>query len=220
MNRSSGGCAGDARCLRGSRCDHAAAPLAVRRPDSVETHQRMARWGHQCGKTCQELYRCHQPHLVGVLDPVTDPAVVEHGEPLERDGRASTVAEQAFACGGQTSGHADAGVEIELQVLSAQTLGRLRQRETPCWVSALLGAAVLGPALQLSHAQAALQASHPGRGRVRVLGGVFVVLASKVAVLFEPANGSDGDDRDDLLQVEACWGSVFQRVDLFAGGIR
>jgi hypothetical protein len=82
-----------------------------------------------------------------VFDAVTDLAVVEHGEPLEREGRTSAVAEQAFACGGQPSGHPDAGVEIELQVLRAQALGRLRQRASSCWASALLGAAVLDPAL-------------------------------------------------------------------------
>jgi hypothetical protein len=123
-----GGCAGDARLLRWSRRDHAATPLAMRRPDSIKAYQRMARWRHQRRQACEELHGRHESHLVGVFESVTDLAVVEHGEPLEREGRTSAVAEQAFACGGQPSGHADAGVEIELQVLCAQALCRLRQR--------------------------------------------------------------------------------------------
>jgi hypothetical protein len=92
-------------------------------------------------------------------------------------------------------------VEIELQVLRTQTLARLRQRATRRWVSVLLGAAVLGQVLQLTHTQAALQAAHPRRGGVQVFGGVFVVVASKVAVLLEPPNGAGGNSRHDLFQV-------------------
>lgn len=109
----------------------------------------MARRGYQSSQARQKLRRRHEPHLVGILDPITDPAVVEHGKPLERERRASTVAEQAFARSGQTVGNADAGVEIELQVLGTEAVGGLRQRAGARRVWVVLGAAVFRTALEL-----------------------------------------------------------------------
>ena len=62
----------------------------------------------------------------GTACPAADLAVFEHGEPLERERRASAVGDQSFAHGGQTAGHAHAGVEIELQVLDTEARGGLR----------------------------------------------------------------------------------------------
>ena len=62
----------------------------------------MARWGYQRRKARQELGRRHEPHLVGVFDTVADPAILEHRKPLEREGRASAVAKEAFARGDWT----------------------------------------------------------------------------------------------------------------------
>jgi hypothetical protein len=75
------------------------------------------------------------------------------------------------------------------------------------------------PALQLTHAQAALQAPHPRRVGVRARTGIRLVIASKVAVLLQPADAARRDGRHDLFQIEAGGGSVFQRVDVLARGI-
>jgi ceramide glucosyltransferase len=60
VHRSARGGAGDARLILGRRGDHAAAPLTVRRPDSIEAHQRMARWRHQRRQAREELLRSAQ----------------------------------------------------------------------------------------------------------------------------------------------------------------
>jgi hypothetical protein len=161
----------------------------------------MSRWGHQSREARHELRRRHEAHPFVVLDSVADPAILEQRKPLERERRASAVAEQAFARGRQPSGHADTGVEIELQMLDTKAFGWLERRAAQCCLCVLLGAAVLCPALNLTHAQAALQAPHPWRVVVRVFGAVFLALASKVAVLFEPAHGACSDGRHDLFQI-------------------
>jgi hypothetical protein len=87
----------------------------------------MARWGHQSRKARHELRRRHEAHPFVVLETVANLAILEQRKPLERERRASAVAEQAFARGRQPSGHADAGVEIELQILDNKTFGWLER---------------------------------------------------------------------------------------------
>lgn len=112
----------------------AAAPPVVGRPYAVESHQWVARWWDQRRKARHELGRRHDAGLLAILDAVTDPAVVEHREPIEREGRARAVAEQSFTRGGQPARHADASMEIEVQVLCTEASNGLGVRTSACLV--------------------------------------------------------------------------------------
>jgi len=99
----------------------------VGRPYAVESHQWVPRWWDQRRRARHELGRRHDAGLLAILDAVTDPASSSTESRSSARGRARAVAEQSFTRGGQPARHADASMEIELQVLCTEASNGLAQ---------------------------------------------------------------------------------------------